>query len=122
MAVAGVHKPWFGATLKEWIFTTDHKKIGVMYGITSIIFFLIAGLSAVGIRLELFQPGLQYVDEDHYNQLLTLHGVVMVFWWAIGIWGSFGWNYSSRVFSMWMKTITISFLPFTEFSWCSGGR
>jgi cytochrome c oxidase subunit 1 len=90
MAVAGVHKPWFGATLKEWIFTTDHKKIGVMYGITSIIFFLIAGLSAVGIRLELFQPGLQYVDEDHYNQLLTLHGVLMVFWWAIGIWGSFG--------------------------------
>jgi cytochrome c oxidase subunit 1 len=90
MAVAGVHKPWFGATLKEWIFTTDHKKIGVMYGITSIIFFLIAGLSAVGIRLELFQPGLQYVDEDRYNQLLTLHGVLMVFWWAIGIWGSFG--------------------------------
>jgi len=90
MAVVDVHKPWFGATLKEWIFTTDHKKIGVMYGITSIIFFLIAGLSAVGIRLELFQPGLQYVDEDHYNQLLTLHGVVMVFWWAIGIWGSFG--------------------------------
>jgi cytochrome c oxidase subunit 1 len=72
MAVAGVHKPWFGATLKEWIFTTDHKKIGVMYGMTSIIFFLIAGLSALGIRLELFQPGLQYVDEDHYNQLLTL--------------------------------------------------
>jgi cytochrome c oxidase subunit 1 len=90
MAVAGVHKPWFGATLKEWIFTTDHKKIGVMYGVTSIIFFLIAGLSAVGIRLELFQPGLQYVDEDLYNQLLTLHGVLMVFWWAIGIWGSFG--------------------------------
>jgi cytochrome c oxidase subunit 1 len=90
MAVAGVHKPWFGATLKEWIFTTDHKKIGVMYGITSIIFFLIAGISALGIRLELFQPGLQYMDEDHYNQLLTLHGVLMVFWWAIGIWGSFG--------------------------------
>jgi cytochrome c oxidase subunit 1 len=90
MAVVGVHKPWFGATLKEWIFTTDHKKIGVMYGITSIIFFLIAGISALGIRLELFQPGLQYMDEDHYNQLLTLHGVLMVFWWAIGIWGSFG--------------------------------
>jgi cytochrome c oxidase subunit 1 len=90
MAVAGVHKPWFGATLKEWIFTTDHKKIGVMYGMTSIIFFLIAGLSALGIRLELFQPGLQYVDEDHYNQLLTLHGVLMQFWWAVGIWGSFG--------------------------------
>ena len=51
MAVAGVHKPWFGATLKEWIFTADHKKIGVMYGVTSIIFFLIAGISALGIRL-----------------------------------------------------------------------
>jgi len=58
MAVVGVHKPWFGASVKEWIFTTDHKKIGVMYGITSLIFFLIAGISALGIRLELFQPGL----------------------------------------------------------------
>ncbi|ADC90136.1 Cytochrome-c oxidase [Thermocrinis albus DSM 14484] len=90
MAVAGVHRPWFGATLKEWIFTTDHKKIGVMYGVTSLLFFLIAGISALGIRLELFQPGLQYMDEDTYNALLTTHGVLMQFWWAVGVWSSFG--------------------------------
>lgn len=91
MAAVG-YKPYFSAGLKEWIFTTDHKKIGIMYGITSLIFFLIAGLSALAIRLELFQPGLQYMSEDTYNQALTIHGVLMQFWWAVGIWGSFG-NY-----------------------------
>ena len=91
MAAVG-YKPYFSAGLKEWIFTTDHKKIGIMYGITSLIFFLIAGLSALAIRLELFQPGLQYMSEDTYNQALTIHGVLMQFWWAVAIWGSFG-NY-----------------------------
>ncbi len=86
------YKPYFSAGLKEWIFTTDHKKIGIMYGVTSLIFFIIAGLSALAIRLELFQPGLQYMSEDSYNQALTIHGVLMQFWWAVGIWSSFG-NY-----------------------------
>ena len=86
------YKPYFSAGLKEWIFTTDHKKIGIMYGVTSLIFFIIAGLSALAIRLELFQPGLQYMSEDSYNQALTIHGVLMQFWWAVAIWSSFG-NY-----------------------------
>ena len=63
MAAVG-YKPYFSAGLIEWIITTDHIKIGIMYGITSRIFFLIAGLSALAIRLELFQPGLQYMSED----------------------------------------------------------
>ncbi|MCX8060625.1 MAG: cbb3-type cytochrome c oxidase subunit I, partial [Aquificaceae bacterium] len=86
------YKPYFSAGLKEWIFTTDHKKIGIMYGVTSLLFFLIAGLSALAIRMELYQPGLQYMSEDAYNQALTVHGVLMQFWWAVGIWSSFG-NY-----------------------------
>ncbi|MEN3033452.1 MAG: cbb3-type cytochrome c oxidase subunit I [Aquificaceae bacterium] len=89
---AVTQKPYFSAGIKEWIFTTDHKKIGIMYGVTSLLFFLIAGLSALAIRLELFQPGLQYLNEDQYNKALTLHGVLMQFWWAVGIWSSFG-NY-----------------------------
>lgn len=86
------YRPYFSAGLKEWIFTTDHKKIGIMYGVTSLVFFLIAGLSALAIRMELFQPGLQYMSEDTYNQALTVHGVLMQFWWAVAIWSSFG-NY-----------------------------
>ncbi|MFN7065281.1 MAG: cbb3-type cytochrome c oxidase subunit I [Aquificaceae bacterium] len=91
MAVVG-YKPYFSAGLKEWIFTTDHKKIGIMYGVTSLIFFLISGLSALAIRMELFQPGPQYMSEDTYNQALTVHGVLIQFWWAVAIWSSFG-NY-----------------------------
>ncbi|MCS6957633.1 MAG: cbb3-type cytochrome c oxidase subunit I [Aquificaceae bacterium] len=91
MAAVG-YRPYFSAGLKEWIFTTDHKKIGIMYGVTSLIFFLIAGLSALAVRMELYQPGLQYMSEDTYNQALTVHGVIMQFWWAVGIWSSFG-NY-----------------------------
>ncbi len=86
------YKPYFSAGLKEWIFTTDHKKIGIMYGVTSLVFFIVAGLSALAIRMELYQPGLQYMGEDTYNQALTIHGVLMQFWWAVAIWSSFG-NY-----------------------------
>ncbi len=86
------YRPYFSAGLKEWIFTTDHKKIGIMYGVTSLVFFLVAGLSALAIRMELYQPGLQYMGEDTYNQALTVHGVLMQFWWAVAIWSSFG-NY-----------------------------
>lgn len=53
MAAVGVYKPWYSAGIKEWIFTTDHKKIAVFYGVTTLLFFLIAGLMALGIRLEL---------------------------------------------------------------------
>lgn len=81
--------PWFRATFKEWIFTTDHKKIAVLYGLTSLLFFSVAGLMGLAIRFELNAPGVQYLDPDMYNYLLTGHGAVMLLWWAIAFWGAF---------------------------------
>ncbi len=83
------HKPWFSASIWEWIFTTDHKKIGIMYGVTSTVFFIVAGLMALGMRMELFTPGAQYLKPETYNWFLTVHGTVILLWWAIGVWASF---------------------------------
>src|SRR5215218_3858558 len=79
--------------LYEWLTTTDHKKIGILYLVNSFLFFLIAGLMALGVRSELAQPGLQIVtDENIYNQLFTMHGSVMIFLFIITILAGFG-NY-----------------------------
>ena len=84
-----VATPWFRASFREWIFTTDHKKIAILYGLTSLLFFSVAGLMGLVIRLELTEPGVQYVSPDLYNYLLTGHGAVMLLWWAIAFWGAF---------------------------------
>ncbi len=67
------------STVLEWITTTDHKKIGVMYVITSFAFFMLGGLLALGIRTELAVPGLQFINEATYNQLFGMHAVMMIF-------------------------------------------
>ena len=78
-----VEKPYFLGTLREWLFTTDHKKIGILYFVTSFAVFLIAGLFGLFARFEQSIPGFQFVDPKAYNYLLTGHGVGMLFWWAI---------------------------------------
>src|SRR5262249_28584299 len=79
--------------LYEWLTTTDHKKIGILYIVNSFIFFFIGGLLALGVRTELAQPGLQFVhDESVYNQLFTMHGTVMIFLFIIPMLAGFG-NY-----------------------------
>jgi cytochrome c oxidase subunit 1 len=83
----------YRSSLYEWLTTTDHKKIGILYVVNSFIFFLLAGLLALGVRAELAQPGLQYLtDERLYNQLFTMHGTVMIFLFIIPILAGFG-NY-----------------------------
>ena len=64
---------------KRWLLTTNHKEIGTLYLCLSFALFFIAGALALGIRAELYEPGLQFVDPEFYNQLVTLHGLVMVF-------------------------------------------
>src|SRR3954469_22691464 len=79
--------------LYEWVTTTDHKKIGILYIVNSFIFFFLAGLLALGVRSELAVPGLQFVhDENVYNQLFTMHGTAMIFLFIIPILAGFG-NY-----------------------------
>jgi cytochrome c oxidase subunit 1 len=65
--------------LMRWLTTTNHKDIGTMYLWFSFIMFLTGGVMALTIRAELFQPGLQVVNPEFFNQLTTMHGLVMVF-------------------------------------------
>ncbi len=79
--------------LYEWLTTTDHKKIGIMYVVNSFIFFFIGGVLALFVRAELAQPGLQYLTDEHfYNQIFTMHATVMIFLFIIPMLAGFG-NY-----------------------------
>jgi cytochrome c oxidase subunit 1 len=63
----------------SWIFTLDHKRIGVMYLVSVLAAFALGGLFALLVRTELLTPGKTIVDHDTYNQFFTLHGAIMVF-------------------------------------------
>src|SRR3954470_22819428 len=69
--------------LMSWLITLDHKRIGVMYLISVMVFFVFAGVMALLVRAELFTPGRTIMDPDTYNRVFTLHGVVMVFLFII---------------------------------------
>jgi cytochrome c oxidase subunit 1 len=64
---------------RSWVSTVDHKKIGIMYGAAALFFFLIGGIEALIIRLQLAAPNGKLVSADLYNQLFTMHGTTMVF-------------------------------------------
>ncbi len=66
-----------------WLATVDHKRIGIMYLASTFVFFLLSGLMALVIRLQLAAPGLQIVNQDLYNQLFTMHGTGMIFLFTI---------------------------------------
>lgn len=65
--------------LKNWFFTVDHKRIGLMYLYSILIFFAIAGACAMMVRAELLHPGMQIVDKHGFNVMFTMHGALMVF-------------------------------------------
>jgi cytochrome c oxidase subunit I len=67
-----------GGVLALWLSSTDHKVIGYMYLITSFGFFLIAGVMAIVIRLQLFEPNNRVVSDQVYNELFTIHGTLML--------------------------------------------
>ncbi|MFD3456861.1 cytochrome c oxidase subunit I [Streptomyces sp. NPDC058691] len=71
-----------GRLLVDWLTTTDHKKIGHLYLITSFGFFLAAGAMALLMRAELARPGLQLITNDQFNQLFTMHGTIMLLLFA----------------------------------------
>src|SRR6266851_164374 len=74
----GDHHGGYGGIMR-WITTTNHKDIGTMYLWFSFLMFGIGGIMALVIRAELFSPGLQFVNPDFFNQLTTMHGLVMIF-------------------------------------------
>jgi cytochrome c oxidase subunit I len=63
----------------SWLTTIDHKRIGLMYGVSAFLFFLLGGLEAIMIRIQLARPENTFVDIQRYNELFTMHGTTMVF-------------------------------------------
>src|SRR5688572_22905823 len=72
-----------GTTVRSWLLTLDHKRIGVMYLLWVLLFFLIGGALALWLRLELLTPEPSLMDAQTYNQAFTLHGVIMIFLFMI---------------------------------------
>ncbi|HLF70266.1 MAG TPA: cbb3-type cytochrome c oxidase subunit I, partial [Actinomycetota bacterium] len=62
-----------------WLTTVDHKKIGILYGYTAFLFFILGGVEALLIRLQLATPDGKVLSADLYNQLFTTHGITMIF-------------------------------------------
>ena len=69
--------------LKSWLLTTDHKRIAILYLISITVFFMIGGIFATLMRLELATPPGDLFNSDTYNKLFTMHGIVMVFFFLI---------------------------------------
>ena len=79
-----------GSLIVKCLTTTDHKVIGNMYFTTAMIFFSIGGLLALIIRAELFEPGLQVLDNlEQYNQMFTMHGSIMLLLFATPLFAGF---------------------------------
>jgi cytochrome c oxidase subunit I len=76
----------------DWILTTDHKRIGIMYLVTTFVFFGLGGIEALLMRLQLGVPNNTLISNQHYNQLLTMHGTTMVFLFVVPVMAGFG-NY-----------------------------
>ncbi|GAA2309636.1 aa3-type cytochrome oxidase subunit I [Actinomadura luteofluorescens] len=78
-----------GRIIASWMSSTDHKVIGYLYLITSFVMFLFGGVLALLIRMELFEPGLQFVSNEQYNQLFTMHGTIMLLMFATPLFAGF---------------------------------
>src|SRR5215218_6890872 len=77
---------------KSWLFTVDHKKLGIMYGVAAMAFFVIGGIEALLIRAQLAGPDGKILSAGVYNQMFTMHATSMVFLFAMPMAAAFG-NY-----------------------------
>jgi cytochrome c oxidase subunit 1 len=89
---ATVSPSWKEGAVTAWLTTVDHKRIGILYLVTSFAFFLAGGLMALLMRLQLAQAGNELVTKDAYNQLFTIHGTSMIFLFVVPVLAGFG-NY-----------------------------
>src|SRR4051812_13302564 len=64
---------------RSWIFTVDHKKLGLMYAVSAMFFFLVGGIEALLIRTQLLSPDNTVLSASLYNQMFTMHGTTMIF-------------------------------------------
>ena len=82
-------KRQLGTISWKWMVTTDHKVIGNLYFITTMLFFFLGGILALGIRAELAFPGMQYMSRETYNQFFTMHGTIMLLLFATPLFAGF---------------------------------
>jgi len=83
-AVGVTPRPGFWGYLWSWLTTVDHKRIGIMYGVTTLAYLLWGGLEALLIRLQLSRPENTFLDPNTYNQVFTMHGLTMIFLVVMG--------------------------------------
>jgi cytochrome c oxidase subunit 1 len=69
--------------IKSWLFTTDHKRIALLYLTSITLFFFVGGAAAVLMRLELLTPPGDLVRSETYNKLFTVHGIIMIFFFLV---------------------------------------
>ncbi|HEX7097075.1 MAG TPA: cbb3-type cytochrome c oxidase subunit I, partial [Acidimicrobiales bacterium] len=77
---------------KSWLTTVDHKRIGIMYGAAALFFFVVGGIEALLIRIQLARPDGSLLSAEVYNQVFTMHGVTMIFLVAMPLGSAFA-NY-----------------------------
>ena len=80
---------WRRGRVASWVTTTDHKKIGILYVVTSLIFFVAGGLLAVLMRAQLATPDEGFITQNSYNELFTIHGTTMIFLFIVPLWAGF---------------------------------
>jgi cytochrome c oxidase subunit 1 len=83
---------WRRGRITSWLTTVDHKRIGIMYIWTALVFFAIAGIFALLIRTQLATPDESFLTKSSYNQVVTIHGTTMIFLVLVPILAGFG-NY-----------------------------
>ena len=67
-------------SLKEWLTTSNHKRIGILYIVTAVFFLIVAGSLGMLMRVQLTVPNENFLDPFHYDQVVTLHGLLMILW------------------------------------------
>jgi cytochrome c oxidase subunit 1 len=91
VAVTGVAEPESGG-LRSWVSTVDHKRIGIMYLVLTMFFFLVGGLIALAMRIQLESSNGKALSPEAYDQAFTMHGTTMIFLFVVPIMAAFG-NY-----------------------------
>src|SRR5690349_2108848 len=89
-AVTPYRSDWHKGRLAQWLTTVDHKKIGILYIWTALVFFLVGGILALLIRIQLIVPNNDVVTRNSYNEVVTIHGTTMIFLVVVPILAGFG--------------------------------
>ncbi|MCU1504146.1 MAG: putative cytochrome c oxidase subunit I/subunit [Ilumatobacteraceae bacterium] len=78
-ALGNFRRPVSTTGWRSWVFTVDHKKLGIMYGACALFFFCVGGLEALAIRTQLIQPDNKFLSAGLYNEMFTMHATTMIF-------------------------------------------